>query len=444
MSVRNHIIWNEGLFIKPQHFQQMLRYHEYSLNQRSRRIRFNGYGFSEVAINPDELTFGKIGLIRASGVMPDGSVFDLPSEARLPDVLEIPDGTANQVVYLTVPRDKENLVNITSDFRDESGAKYLAAEIEVKDTSDPKGEFTNIQVGQLRTRLMMESEDRSSFSQLALCRVMEKHTDGSLRLDDKFIPTVCYGTASPVVERYLSEMNNILAKRSDIIARRIGSPGQGGVAEVTDFLMLQVMNRYRAEAKHYSGAVNSHLEQIYLLFLDMVSELSTFDHERTFPDNLLAYDHDHPSACINQLVDKIKGYLNVDRPAMADSLPIIAGRYGLYNIPVNDATVFHSADFILAIKADLPQDKLQKEVQQKLKMSSIENIDQLVRLAMPGIPLIQLPVAPRQLPFHAGYSYFRVDVNDSSYKAIHGSTGFSLHISGEISGLEMEFWVIRG
>jgi type VI secretion system protein ImpJ len=79
MSSRNRVVWREGLFVKPQHFQQEARHLAHQLHQRLGGVGSHLYGFSELEINHEYLSFGKIALVRARGVMPDGSVFDIPS-----------------------------------------------------------------------------------------------------------------------------------------------------------------------------------------------------------------------------------------------------------------------------------------------------------------------------------------------------------------------------
>lgn len=438
------VIWSDGLFVKPQHFQQSIRNQEYLLNQRALAAQCYSYGFSSLTINTESLSYGRISLSAAAGIMPDGTVFDLPKESRLPNDLAIPDGSVNQIVYLAIHLEKEGAVDITDNFLDVSGSRYWADDVEVKDISDKNGDFSLIRIGKIRTFLVLENEDNSAFSYLAVCKIREKYTDGSIRLDDKFIPTVYNAHVSEVIKRYISEFENIFNKRISIIANRLGKPSQGGVADVSDFMILQVLNRYYLRLKHFMKRRWPHPEDIYLLFSDIVGDLSTFDESRVPPENLLPYNHDHPRDCFEALSSIIKNYLNIDRSALAESLIIKEGRFGLYTITINDSSLLHSADFILAIKADVQQDILHKELKQRLKLSSVDNISHIVRLALSGIPLIQLAVAPHQLPFHAGYSYFKVDTNAEAYNAMNGATGFAIHISGQIPGLKMEFWAIRG
>ena len=65
MSWDNRIIWSEGTFLQPQHFQQHDRHLETLLEQRTRALRPHGYGFLELAIDESLLELGKLAI--ASG-----------------------------------------------------------------------------------------------------------------------------------------------------------------------------------------------------------------------------------------------------------------------------------------------------------------------------------------------------------------------------------------
>ncbi|MGO3354139.1 MAG: type VI secretion system baseplate subunit TssK, partial [Halomonas sp.] len=70
-------------------------------------------------------------------------------------------------------------------------------------------------------------------------------------------------------------------------------------------------------------------------------------------------------------------------------------------------------------------------------------IRDLISLQLPGVPLEPLPVAPRELPYHAGYSYFQLDRQSEAWGMLNGASGFAFHVAGEFPGLEMQFWAIR-
>ena len=89
MSVSNKVVWSEGLFLQPQHFQQQDRYLERYVETRCQALIPHSWGFTEIEIERDFLSIGKFGLRRAPGVFPDGTPFRMPDDDPLPAPIDI-------------------------------------------------------------------------------------------------------------------------------------------------------------------------------------------------------------------------------------------------------------------------------------------------------------------------------------------------------------------
>lgn len=118
-------------------------------------------------------------------------------------------------------------------------------------------------------------------------------------------------------------------------------------------------------------------------------------------------------------------------------------QYGVLVSPRIDGELLGTASFVLAARAQCDAEELRVRLPSHLKVGSVESIRELVALHLPGIRLRPLPVAPRQIPFHANKTYFVLDINDQEQIGIDKSGGFAFHVSGEFSGLELQFWAIR-
>jgi type VI secretion system protein ImpJ len=108
MSSNNRVVWSEGLFLRPQHFQQQERHLERYIEGRSRDLRAHSWGFTELGLERDLLAIGKFGLRRAAGVFPDGTPFSLPDDDPLPAPLEMTSQVRDQKVFLAIPLRKES------------------------------------------------------------------------------------------------------------------------------------------------------------------------------------------------------------------------------------------------------------------------------------------------------------------------------------------------
>jgi type VI secretion system protein ImpJ len=102
------------------------------------------------------------------------------------------------------------------------------------------------------------------------------------------------------------------------------------------------------------------------------------------------------------------------------------------------------SNFVLSVQADMATETLRKMFPAQVKIGAVEHIRELVNVALPGIGIRPLPVAPRQIPFHAGASYFELDRNSPHWQQMQSSGGFAIHVSGEFPNLRLELWAIRG
>lgn len=443
MSTNNRVIWSDGLFIKPQHFQQQQRYFEHQIHECGLALSDYLYGFSSLELNAEYLSFGRIGLVRASGLFPDGTRFSLPQDDVMPEPLEIHEASvANQLVYLALPLGSDSLAEVEWPEAGVAG-RFRAQSAEIRDLHSIDGDTHSIDVAKVAPRLMLERDDRSAYSSLAIGRILEKRPDGSLVMDPHFLPTMLSVRAAPRLQRFVGEMAGLMRERARNIADRVGAPGQGGVADVADFMLLQLLNRAHPRFMHLARLRQLHPERLYEALLELCGELVTFTDESRLPQEYTAYDHDLPEESFAPLMQILRQALSTVLEPRALSIQLQQRQYGLTVAPIQDRELVGNAEFILAVKADMPLDDLRKQFTQQCKVASVEKIRDLISLQLPGVPLSPLPVAPRQLPYHAGFIYFRLDDQSQAWQMLDNASGFAFHVAGDFPGMEMQFWAIR-
>src|SRR5215218_3446541 len=84
------VLWTKGVLLSPQHFQTQDRFLGDLLEFHLSTLAFAPWGFQRLEIDREALASGTFALSAASGILPDGLVFDTPlSEAApLPKPLE--------------------------------------------------------------------------------------------------------------------------------------------------------------------------------------------------------------------------------------------------------------------------------------------------------------------------------------------------------------------
>ncbi|CAM3928224.1 type VI secretion system baseplate subunit TssK [Aeromonas sp. MR19] len=442
MSSRNRVIWREGLFIKPQHFQQQQRHSEYALHARLSALSDYFYGLQSLAINEDYLGFGRIALVGATGILPDGTVFNIPNDDMLPAPLEITDASvANQKVYLALPLSVSGVNEVNQG--GQVATRLQAHRHDVRDLHSEGGDVVSLEVGRVSLRLMLEREDRSAYASLAIARILDKRPDGGLVLDPNFMPCSISVSAIPTLKRFLGESAGLVAERARSLSQRIAAPGQQGVADVAEFMMLQLLNRAQPQLSHLSRLGTLHPERLHEALVQLCGELMTFTDESRLPPEFAAYRHDDQQVSFEPVMLALRQALSTVLSPRAVSIQLRKHQYGVMVAMVNESELMQSADFVLAVRARMPQEQLRKQLLQQTKVASSDKIRELISLQLPGIPLLPLPVAPRQLPYHAGYSYFQLDRQSPAWQMLAVSNTLAFHIAGDFPELDMQLWAIR-
>lgn len=442
MSSRNRVIWREGLFIKPQHFQQQQRHSDYALHARLSALSDYFYGLQSLAINEDYLGFGRIALVGATGILPDGTVFNIPNDDLLPTPLEVTDASvANQKVYLALPLSVSGVNEVGQG--GQVATRLQAHRHDVRDLHSEGGDVVSLEVGRVSLRLMLEREDRSAYASLAIARILDKRPDGGLVLDPNFMPCSISVSAIPALKRFLGESAGLVAERARSLSQRIAAPGQQGVADVAEFMMLQLLNRAQPQLLHLARLGTLHPERLHEALVQLCGELMTFTDESRLPPEFPAYRHDDQQVSFEPVMLALRQALSTVLSPRAVSIQLRKHQYGIVVAMVNESELMQSADFVLAVRARMPQEQLRKQLLQQTKVASSDKIRELISLQLPGIPLLPLPVAPRQLPYHAGYSYFQLDRQSPAWQMLAVSNTLAFHIAGDFPELDMQLWAIR-
>lgn len=443
MSLYNKVVWSEGMFIRPQHFQQQERYLTQLLHNQQQLQQAYYWGFAYYSLNKGLLAVGKLGLERASGMWQDGSMFTCPEEAELPPALDIDETVRNQVVYLGLPIILNGTLEVAVNNPNQPLARYSAYDVALIDNVTADLPQANLMLAKLRPRLLLESDDRSQYVCLPLAKIIECRSDKQILLDENFIPPCTTIHASSQLQGFLQEITALLEQRGRVLAERVGDINRSsGVAVMADFLLLQLVNRFVPLLKHFSERRVMHPEQLYLTLVDLLGNLSVFNQTK-LPVTLPAYDHDNLTQSYQQLLLGLRQALSLVVEPSAVAIPLKQQKFGVEVATIGDRAVFKQGSFILAVHADLASDYLRTDFPHKVKIGPVEQIRQLINLQLPGVNVQPLAVAPPQIPYNARYVYFELVPQGELWQQLKSSGGIAIHPGSDYPGLQMELWVIR-
>jgi type VI secretion system protein ImpJ len=441
MTWSNRIAWQEGMFLRSQHFQQQDRWVESQLRGSFASLRPHPWGLSELAMARDLLAAGRVAVASAAGMFEDGTPFSIPDEADLPPPLEVPSTARNVLVYLAVPVRQPGSLEIGV-LRDEG--RYGTRPFEAYDTHSGSPQTAELQVGQLRLRYLLETDDREGYLCLPLARITEVTSDRRVLLDDRWIPPALTCAATAPLAAIVVELAGMLNQRGEAIAARLTAVASRSNTEVADFLLLQSVNGWQTLLSHFADSGNIHPETLYRTLLQMAGEFATFTDARRRPNTYPAYRHDDLQRSFAPVIADIRRSLSAVLEQTAIRIPLQERRHGVRVGQILDRTLLAGSSFVLVVQADMPADTLRRNFPSTVKIGAVEHIRELVNVALPGIELRALPVAPRQMPFVAGALYFEFDRNSPHWQQMQSSGGFAIHVSGEFPNLVLDLWAIRG
>jgi type VI secretion system protein ImpJ len=444
MSANSKIVWSEGLFLRPQHFQQQDRFLERYVETRCQALRSYSWGLTEIEIERDLLAVGKLGLRRASGVFPDGTPFRMPDDEPLPSPLEVGPQLRDQVIHLAIPRRRMGVLDAARGDSQDGLLRYRIDELDTRDATSTAASMALLEVASLRSRLIADREPAEDYARIPIAQVVECRADKKVVLEDRFVPTVLDSRAALPLQTFLTELVGLLHQRGEALAGRVVATGRGATAEIADFLMLQVINRYEPLIAHLADAGLIHPEDFYRLCLQMAGELATFTTTTKRRPNVAGYRHERLRESFEPVIAALRASLSAVLEQSAIPIPIEPKKFGISVATTADRSLFSSAVFILAARADVPAEELRRRFPAQLKIGPVEKIRDLVNLQLPGVPVQPVPAAPRQIPYHAGFVYFELDQSHELWAQLKTSGGIALHVSGEFPGLAMELWAVRG
>jgi type VI secretion system protein ImpJ len=443
MSGHNKVVWSEGLFLRPQHFQQQERYLERYVETRCQALVPHSWGFAEVELERDLLSVGKFGLRHAAGVFPDGTPLRMPDDDPLPQPLDLDVQVRDQLVHLAVPLRRPQAVEVERFGNADELTRHQMRELDARDATSASADPALLEVGALRTRLLLAADVTPAYSCIPLARIVECRPDKRVVLDEQFIPTVLQVRAAYRLATFLTELLGLLRQRGEALGGQVAETGRGGAAEIANFLMLQAINRYEPLVAHYADDGSLHPEALYGVCASVAGELATFTRTAKRPPALPRYRHDDLQASFDPVIDALRDCFGKEVERAAIPIPVQPRRFGIHIGMVPDPTLYTTAVFILAARADVPAEEMRRRFPTQLKVGPVEAIRDLVNLSLPGVPVHPVPVAPRQIPYHAGFVYFEFDQSHELWGRLKTSGGIAMQIGGEFSGLSMEMWAIR-
>jgi type VI secretion system protein ImpJ len=445
MKFLSRVVWSEGMHLGPHHFQTQSRYFEDTLWFLSANSRQNPWGFLHYSLDQEALRNGQAILNSASGILPDGLIFDLPDCDPLPTPAALND--------LFTPTDSEITLHVAIPARHDQGldcdvtggteSRYGAIHRILRDDTLGQDEH-DVSFARKNLVLLSNAQLAPDMISFAIARVLRDGKGGFVS-DPDFIPPCLRIGASEYLTLLLHRLLEAIAEKVATVRRDRHSSGRmelgTSALDVGNYWFLHCLCSAFPALRHHLSTRLSHPEDVYQDLARLAGALSTFSLESSL-DEIPKYVHEDLTSTFRNLDGLIRRYLEIVVPSNSVKLDFHKSDPYIYTAAVNDERCLRRARWIFGIRASLSESALLREVPRLLKVCSARGVPTLVRMALPGLELMHLPVPPSALAAQADMHYFSISLAGICWEDILKYKQVGVYIPGEFGDATFDLTII--
>lgn len=449
MAQFHRIVWSEGLFITPQHFQQADLYHEAQVAERIAVTRPFPWGVHSMEIDQETLTGGSFRLLSFRGLFPSGASVRAPDFDPTPpsvDVAEAFDPRSDTLdIYLGLPLRRTGWPNTDLSEGTEEGkeeARYRAKTVQVADENTGRNERP-VQKAELNLKILRENDLRDNFECLRVAQVT-RSSRGEFGLVKDYVPPMLSVHASPFLLQTCRSLLERLNVRSTELSGRFTEGGTSSrditPANLRAFLQLSVINSVVPALSHIRETEGVAPVDFYNVLAGLVGQLCTFNPAKHHPRDVPQYDHvalgPTFAALERQVVDLLEfseiqhGY---------EVVPLqVSGENQYQGAFHGEGMLQPGSALILSLASEEIRDQAILESSRRVIVTSLDRLARLVALNMPGVPLRHMPVPPPAIPRRRNTYYFQLEYAGGDWEAIRESRAIAIKLPGGLAGCQIE------
>jgi type VI secretion system protein ImpJ len=442
MNFLSRVVWSEGMYLGPQHFQAQSRYFEDSIKFAISSLWFKPYGLLGCGLDEEALRNGTLALVHARGVFPDGMPFLMPECDFLPAPRAVaalfPPTRDRLTVSLAVPERKPQGLNTVLSGAADHG-RFVAETRVLRDETTGADERP-VQIGRKNIRWLLDTEPADGLVVLPVARIMRDGA-GHIVFDPDFIPPCLQISSSERLMLLLGRLVGILEEKSSSIAGGPATKGDFAPRDIANFWLQHAVNAALAPLRHLWISKRGHPEELHTELSRLAGALCTFtidSHPRTLP----LYDHENLSECFDALDRHIRTHLEIMVPTNCVAIPLEKVSDYTWEGAVGDTRCLGRARWFLGIRSNLGEVEVISRTPQLVKVCSAKFVGELVKRAIAGLTLTHQPAPPSALPVKLEMQYFSINRSGPFWDHIVQTRQVGIYIPGELPEPEVELLVV--
>lgn len=454
MKSLSRVVWSEGMYLGPHHFQAQNRYFEDAIRFAAASLWREPYGLLGYRLDQEALQNGVAAVTHARGVFPDGLAFHIPEHDASPTPLDVRDVFPRMedaaTLVLTVPPVRPDGRNCSFPAEDDPGAdpagvRYVASPRNLPDENTGRDEKA-IRLGRKNIRLALENQldEDSDLVRLPLARIRPDGA-GGYTYDDAFIPPVLQIEAAPPLMARLKLLIEILEEKCRSVPRPkdLGAAASSGFSAqgIANAWFLHCINQGLAPLRHLHQSRTAHPEQLFTELSRLAGALATFGLQ-SHPNQLPLYNHADPTECFAELDHYIRRHLELVVPSNCVEIDLESPERYFWFGEVKDQRTLNRSRWILGVYAAVGEADLIERTPRLAKICSREFLPRLVQRALPGLKLTHLSSPPPAITPKIEYQYFAVDKAGPCWEHLVKTRQLGVYVPGELPDPAVELLVV--
>jgi type VI secretion system protein ImpJ len=446
MKFLSRVVWSEGMHLGSHHFQAQSRYFEDTLWFLNSNLRPDPWGCIHYSLDSEAARAGRAVLEFASGIMPDGLIFDTPDCDAIPPPVDL-NGLFSPVeseiiLYLSIPQRQDQGLDC-----DLVGAaeltRYGKSTRIFRDDTTGQGEI-EVSIGRKNLAIRGTAQLAEGTVSFPIARVV-RDGRGGFAYDPRFIPPCLRIGASEslilIVHRLLQAIHERIESTRE--ARRSSGGFELGTSalDVANYWFLHALCSAAPVLKHHLEDKRSHPEALYRDLAQLAGSLSTFSIESN-PDQVPPYDHRNLGATFEGLDAVIRRHLEVVTPTNTVTLEFQQAAKYICEADLKDERCLRRARWIFGVRSSMGESALLRQVPKLAKICSARGIRTLVERALPGLELMHLSVPPSAIHAKADMHYFSISQDGPCWQHILDSKRVGVYLPGDLGDATFELTII--
>lgn len=440
-------MWGEGMFLRPQHFQQHDLYWEQRVSRVLQATHPQPWGLVRVALDHEALQGGTLRADRLDLVFQDGSPLEAPISDPLPlsrNLNEIPQAGLETLIYACLPmlnaygdnvQDGESTVGKPS--------RYTAGRVQAPDLYTRAIE-SELSVLQQHVTLMVEGENRDGYFCVPIAKVQKSPT-GAWSTDENYVPPIFQLEASSWLMALMRRILDMLEVKSRNLAavhrEKAKSVVEFGTSDIASFWLLHTVNRTFPLLNHRYLNPKVHPGLLYEELVQLVGGLLTFSSDRSLKD-IPPYRHDDLTATFQRLEDLIRSLLEMVISSRYVVIPLNNVRPSIFVGRIESDNLLENADFYLSVSSEAPASQLLENIPHKLKVGSPDDVEKILHSALPGVKLTHAAQVPSAIPVRIGNHYFALEPNGNIYERMLKSRAICIYTPKTLPDCHLELYAV--